>query len=424
VTESIEQMAIGMVARAGDRDFVTLHEIFAAHPDLEPETADLAALFAAIEARGIAIVDEVTEELRREDATRDADEHRPRRSTGTPSSADATRRPGEAARPGRAPRVPSGSRLTDLRPERGGDALDPVRMYLREIGRVPLLTADEEKALARRIEAGMIHTQRLATDPPASPEERANSEWIVTDGEIARRQLTEANLRLVVSIAKRYVNRGMSLLDLVQEGNLGLMRAVEKFDHTRGFKFSTYATWWIRQSITRAIADQARTIRIPVHMVETMNRVLRVQREMVQELGREPTVDELAARVDLTPDRVREIRRFAQEPISLESPVGEEDGSSLGDFVGDPNAVMPAAAAEYLDLKAAVEAALGRLDPRERDVMRLRFGLDDGQVRTLEEVGRTFGVTRERIRQIESKTLAKLKHPTQERRLREFLDGV
>jgi RNA polymerase primary sigma factor len=295
-------------------------------------------------------------------------------------------------------------------------------MYLKEIGKVPLLTADQEVTLAKRLEAGVNAAERLESGDFLTGEEQASLQAIVTDGEIAKRKLTEANLRLVVSIAKRYVGRGMVLLDLVQEGNLGLIRAVEKFDYTKGFKFSTYATWWIRQAITRSIADQARTIRIPVHMVETMNKVLRIQRQMLQELGREPTVEEIALKVDLTPDRVREIQRIAQEPLSLESPVGEEDDSYLGDFVEDPSAIAPPSFAERERLKVEIEVALRELNPREQQVMRLRFGLDDGQVRTLEEVGREFGVTRERIRQIESKTLAKLRHPTRSQRLRDYLE--
>ncbi len=306
------------------------------------------------------------------------------------------------------------------RPE--GASFDPVRMYLKEIGKIPLLTAAQEVTLAKRIEAGLHATEHLGGEAELSGGERASLDAVVTDGEMAKKHLTEANLRLVVSIAKRYVGRGMALLDLVQEGNLGLIRAVEKFDYTKGFKFSTYATWWIRQAITRAIADQARTIRIPVHMVETMNKVLRIQRQMLQELGREPTVDEVAARVELTPDRVRDIQRIALEPVSLETPVGEEDDSSLGDFVEDPSAIAPATAAARALLTEAIEEALDELNDRERQVVRLRFGLDDGQVRTLEEVGKEFGVTRERIRQIESKTLAKLRHPTRSQRLRDYLE--
>jgi RNA polymerase primary sigma factor len=310
-----------------------------------------------------------------------------------------------------------------------GASADPVRMYLKEIGRVPLLTAQEEVDLARRIEAGGQAAEQLA-DLNASGEldqldrtERRRLKRQVDDGEDAKAALTQANLRLVVSIAKRYVGRGMLLQDLIQEGNLGLMRAVEKFDYTKGFKFSTYATWWIRQAITRAIADQARTIRIPVHMVESINKVHRVQRQMIQELEREPTVEELADKVDMTPSRVREIMRISQDPLSLDSPVGEEDDSNLADFIEDQQAEAPAEMAARKMLGDAVVEALDQLNEREKAVVRLRFGLDDGQARTLEEVGREFGVTRERIRQIESKTLAKLRHPHRSQKLRDYLDG-
>ena len=418
---------------------VTSGEIFAALPQLEPETAELAAIYARLEERGIEVVDEIVDELQREDQERVAhtdDAHRAR--TNEPGRPSTVSRPGEAAAPAAARRGRAAARLdraADARGDRAGgesSSFDPVRMYLKEIGKVPLLTAQQEVTLAKRLEAGIHASERLSPTVEAdgapgpiehfSPEERASLDAVVTDGELAKRQLTEANLRLVVSIAKRYVGRGMALLDLVQEGNLGLIRAVEKFDYTKGFKFSTYATWWIRQAITRAIADQARTIRIPVHMVETMNKVLRIQRQMLQELGREPTVEEIARKVDLTPDRVREIQRIAQEPLSLESPVGEEDDSFLGDFVEDPSAIAPPSFAERERLKVEIEVALRELNPREQQVMRLRFGLDDGQVRTLEEVGREFGVTRERIRQIESKTLAKLRHPTRSQRLRDYLE--
>jgi RNA polymerase primary sigma factor len=311
---------------------------------------------------------------------------------------------------------------------RTAGAADPVRMYLKEIGRVPLLTAPEEVELAKRIEAGLHAAEQLA-DLAAGDElaklgavERRDLKRVINDGEDAKSALTEANLRLVVSIAKRYVGRGMLILDLVQEGNLGLMRAVEKFDYTKGFKFSTYATWWIRQAITRAIADQARTIRIPVHMVESINKVHRVQRQMIQELERDPTVEELATRVDLTPARVREILRISQDPLSLDSPVGEEDDSNLADFIEDQQAEAPAEVAARRMLGAAVLEALDELNDREKEVIRLRFGLEDGQPRTLEEVGREFGVTRERIRQIESKTLAKLRHPHRSQKLRDYLE--
>jgi RNA polymerase primary sigma factor len=315
-------------------------------------------------------------------------------------------------------RVPS----TD-RTDASGGTSDTVRMYLKEIGRVNLLTAEGERQLAKRIEDGVAAGERLRNEPDLPDAERRRLERIRNDGEVARAQLIQANLRLVVSIAKRYVGRGMLFLDLIQEGNLGLMRAVEKFDYTKGFKFSTYATWWIRQAITRAIADQARTIRIPVHMVESMNRVMRIQRQMTQELEREPTVDELAEKTGLSPERVREIQRIALDPLSLDSPVGEEDDSNLADFIEDAGADAPAEIATKRMLAEAVDQALAELSEREKEVVRLRFGLVDGQARTLEEVGREFGVTRERIRQIEAKTLAKLRHPQRSQKLKEFLDS-
>jgi RNA polymerase primary sigma factor len=325
-----------------------------------------------------------------------------------------------------APVVPLRRRRTSLAPGSGSDSTgtaDTVRLYLKEIGRVSLLSAEEERSLAKRLEAGMDATQTL-DDPgtPLSDVERRRLERVRADGEVARALLIQANLRLVVSIAKRYVGRGMQLLDLVQEGNLGLMRAVEKFDYSKGFKFSTYATWWIRQAITRAIADQARTIRIPVHMVESMNRVLRMQRQLAQELEREPTVDEVAERCGVSAERVREIQRIAQDPLSLDSPVGEEDDSNLADFIKDDAAEAPDGVAAKRLLTEAVEEALGELSEREQDIIRRRYGLHDGQTRTLEEVGKEFGVTRERIRQIEAKTLAKLRHPQRSQKLKEFLE--
>lgn len=312
-------------------------------------------------------------------------------------------------------------------PKAEGGSADAVRMYLREIGQVDLLTIDDERRLAQLIEEGKIAAEKIDEANEAgktldSVEERMLLR-AVKRGERAKSELTQANLRLVVSIAKRYSGRGMQLLDLVQEGNLGLMRAVDKFDYTKGFKFSTYATWWIRQAITRSIADQARTIRIPVHMVEHMNRVTRAKRTMHQELEREPTIDELAQRVQLEPDKVRELLRYSQDPLSLDSPVGEEDESNLGDFIQDESADSPADAATKVMLSNAVGEVLNELSEREQEIVRLRFGLDGGQAKTLEEVGKAFGVTRERIRQIEAKTLAKLRHPQRSQRLREFLEA-
>jgi RNA polymerase primary sigma factor len=308
----------------------------------------------------------------------------------------------------------------------GSAGSDPVRAYLKEIGRVPLLSAAEEVVLARCVERGLQATERLAAaavdgSVPDDLDNAAEERYRV-DGLAAKQVLVEANLRLVVSIAKRYRNRGMAFLDLIQEGNLGLMRAVEKFDYTRGFKFSTYATWWIRQAITRAIADQARTIRVPVHMVETINKVVRAQRLLLQDLGREPIIDEVAQRVEMTPERVREILRVSQETVSLEQPMGEDD-FSLSDLIPDEAAVAPSEAAARAMLNQAVNKALAELSERERRVVRLRFGLDDGQMHTLEEVGKAFGVTRERIRQIEAKTLAKLRNPARSGNLRDYLEG-
>ncbi|MGK0312756.1 MAG: RNA polymerase primary sigma factor [Ilumatobacter sp.] len=319
-----------------------------------------------------------------------------------------------------------GNRTKKSQPKGDGGTSDAVRMYLREIGQVDLLTTDDERRLAQLIEEGLVAAGKIDVAAEAgSPIEGVEGRMLmraVSRGERAKSELTQANLRLVVSIAKRYSGRGMQLLDLIQEGNLGLMRAVEKFDYTKGFKFSTYATWWIRQAITRSIADQARTIRIPVHMVEHMNRVTRAKRTMHQELEREPSIEEIAVRVQLEPDRVRELLRISQDPLSLDSPVGEEDESNLGDFIQDESVESPADAATKMMLSDAVGEVLGELSEREQEIVRLRFGLDGGQARTLEEVGKAFGVTRERIRQIEAKTLAKLRHPQRSQRLREFLE--
>jgi RNA polymerase primary sigma factor len=305
----------------------------------------------------------------------------------------------------------------------GSAAADPVHTYLKEIGKVKLLDAALEVELAERILAGADAAAHLvAAGPGSSDKELSGDRVLVRRGQQAKEALIEANLRLVVSIAKRYRNRGLAFLDLIQEGNLGLMRAVEKFDHTKGFKFSTYATWWIRQAITRAIADQARTIRIPVHMVETINKVVWAQRQLLQDLGREPTSEEVASRVDFTIERVREIQRINQDTVSLEQPMGDEDDFSLSDLIEDRGAVVPDDAAARIMLDEAVREALGQLSSREQDVVRLRFGLDDGKIRTLEEVGKAFGVTRERIRQIEAKTLAKLRRPDSAQLLRDYLD--
>jgi RNA polymerase primary sigma factor len=367
-----------LIARARDQGVVTLAEIAVAldASDMPAQAVDGVARMLADE--GIDVLDGPADET----------DSRP-----APESADETRRP-----------------VTS----------DLVRIYLREIGRVPLLTAEDEVELAKSIEAGLFAEEKLAGGLPCAVADRPELAVLAAEGLRAKQRLIEANLRLVVSIAKRYIGRGLGFLDLIQEGNLGLIRAVEKFDYTKGYKFSTYATWWIRQAITRAIADQARTIRIPVHMVETINKMARVQRQLHQDLGREATSDEIAAEMGMPADRVAEIQRIAQEPVSLQAPIGEED-SDLGDFIEDTDAVVPIEAAAFIMLQDQLEQILDTLSGREQKIIQLRFGLTDGHPRTLEEVGREFGVTRERIRQIESKTLAKLRHPSRAQVLRGYL---
>ncbi len=382
--------------------------------ELTPEV--LTTLLTRVNAEGVVLVEEDEEELTVEVVTPPKSLRAGNRSNGTKT---------EVRRETNGKRAVSG--------ESGGSAEDPVHTYLKEIGRVPLLNAELEVEIAQTIEEGNAAAAKLAAHDLAVNGE-GPTEDLLDAGEVARcrrlkrnglrakDELIEANLRLVVSIAKRYRNRGLAFLDLIQEGNLGLMRAVDKFDHTKGFKFSTYATWWIRQAITRAIADQARTIRIPVHMVETINKVVWAQRQLLQELGREPTIEEVALRVELPIERVREILRINQDTVSLEQPVGDEDDFNLSDLIEDRGAVVPDDAATRSLLDAAVREALGHLSEHEQDVVRLRFGLDDGKIRTLEEVGREFGVTRERVRQIESKTLAKLRRPDAAHLLRDYLE--
>ncbi|WP_448060273.1 RNA polymerase sigma factor [Cellulomonas hominis] len=303
-----------------------------------------------------------------------------------------------------------------------GATADPVKDYLKQIGKVALLNAEQEVDLAKRIEAGLFADERLASMPTIEPKMRRELQWIAQDGRRAKNHLLEANLRLVVSLAKRYTGRGMLFLDLIQEGNLGLIRAVEKFDYTKGYKFSTYATWWIRQAITRAMADQARTIRIPVHMVEVINKLARVQRQMLQDLGREPTPEELAKELDMTPEKVVEVQKYGREPISLHTPLGEDGDSEFGDLIEDSEAVVPADAVSFTLLQEQLHQVLDTLSEREAGVVSMRFGLTDGQPKTLDEIGKVYGVTRERIRQIESKTMSKLRHPSRSQVLRDYLD--
>jgi RNA polymerase primary sigma factor len=303
-----------------------------------------------------------------------------------------------------------------------GATADPVKDYLKQIGKVPLLNAEQEVELAKRIEAGLFAEEKLAEHGKLSADQRLDMEWIAEDGTRAKNHLLEANLRLVVSLAKRYTGRGMLFLDLIQEGNLGLIRAVEKFDYTKGYKFSTYATWWIRQAITRAMADQARTIRIPVHMVEVINKLARVQRQMLQDLGREPTPEELAVELDMTPEKVIEVQKYGREPISLHTPLGEDGDSEFGDLIEDSEAIQPGEAVSFTLLQEQLHSVLDTLSEREAGVVSMRFGLTDGQPKTLDEIGKVYGVTRERIRQIESKTMSKLRHPSRSQVLRDYLD--
>ena len=374
-TESQELTAemVALIDKGKEQGFVTYDDILDVFPEAEDELDKIDALYQKLMSDGVSVLADsaTTEDAGQQFVAKQDEEERIR-----------------------ALRVPAATGLTEEE-LKSGALDDPVRMYLREIGRVNLLTAQEEVELAKKMEAGSM---------------------------AARERLIKANLRLVVSVAKKYIGRGMSLLDLIQEGNIGLIRAVEKFDYRRGYKFSTYATWWIRQAITRSIADQARTIRIPVHMVETINKLVRVSRRLLQEKGREPTSEEIAEEMDIIPEKVREIIKVSQQPISLETPIGEEEDSHLGDFIEDPSALAPADAASHQMLKEAVGAVLDTLSDREQKVLKLRFGLDDGRTRTLEEVGREFDVTRERIRQIEAKALRKLRHPRRAQSLKDYLD--
>ncbi len=378
-----------LVAKGKERGFLTTEDILDALAPIDPTSEQIDTIYQALQDENIEVV-EMVDELDAEEFAREA-------------------------------RSARDEELALKAPTN-----DPVRMYLKEIGKVPLLTAEQEVILAKAIEEGEAATADLdkaVAGAKKLPTIRMRElQRVERQGQLAKKKLIEANLRLVVSIARRYVGRGMLLLDLIQEGNLGLIRAVEKFDYTKGFKFSTYATWWIRQAITRAIADQARTIRIPVHMVETINKLIRIQRQLLQDLGREPTPEEIGREMEFSPEKVREILKVSQEPVSLETPIGEEADSHLGDFIEDSDAVVPVDAASFILLQEQLDSVLHTLSEREKKVIQLRFGLTDGHPRTLEEVGREFGVTRERIRQIESKTLSKLRHPSRSQKLRDYLE--
>ena len=433
----VDQLAGG----AGASGSVTEDDIQVAVRDIDVDSDELSDLYDALRARGVEVSnaseDSGAPEFASDDDASDDDFDDDVPSDGFDDEEDQSESAAEAKAVKEAlrsvpkARVSKPKRSSRARARRADTSTamltgDPVRMYLKEIGKVDLLTASEEVNLAMKIEAGTEATEKLEAAEDGTLElTRAEQRRLMRIEQVgldAKQQLISANLRLVVSIAKRYVGRGMLFLDLIQEGNLGLIRAVEKFDYTKGFKFSTYATWWIRQAITRAIADQARTIRIPVHMVETINKLIRVQRQLLQDLGRDPTPEEIGAEMGMSPDRVREIQKISQEPVSLETPIGEEEDSQLGDFIEDSSAVAPPEAASDSMLREQLDQVLDSLADRERKVIKFRFGLEDGHPRTLEEVGREFGVTRERIRQIESKTLAKLRHPSRSGRLKDYME--
>ncbi len=375
--------------------------------DVEPEAADVEA--ADVEGADTPEVAETTDEATGDDATEE-------KSSATPATEDDTEDAGFTVSDADDDDAPAQQVVT------AGATADPVKDYLKQIGKVALLNAEQEVELAKRIEAGLFAEEKLAGELTMDKRLRRELELIAADGRRAKNHLLEANLRLVVSLAKRYTGRGMLFLDLIQEGNLGLIRAVEKFDYTKGYKFSTYATWWIRQAITRAMADQARTIRIPVHMVEVINKLARVQRQMLQDLGREPTPEELAKELDMTPEKVVEVQKYGREPISLHTPLGEDGDSEFGDLIEDSEAVVPADAVSFTLLQEQLHQVLDTLSEREAGVVSMRFGLTDGQPKTLDEIGKVYGVTRERIRQIESKTMSKLRHPSRSQVLRDYLD--
>ncbi len=383
--EKKETIKIELLEKGRKKGVLTHKEIIDAFEEIEITPEELEQVYEKLEKESVEVVEDMDKELEEIEVTKEE--------------------------------------LEDLSVPEGINIDDHVKMYLKEIGKVNLLTAEEEMYLAKRMTTGEEAAHQIEEmEEDITEEIKIQLNELVADGEKAKKSLAEANLRLVVSIAKRYVGRGMLFLDLIQEGNLGLIKAVDKFDYTKGYKFSTYATWWIRQAITRAIADQARTIRIPVHMVETINKLVRVSRQLVQELGREPTPEELAKELNMPVEKVREISKISQEPVSLETPIGEEEDSHLGDFIPDDDAPAPSEAASFVLLKEQLGDVLKTLTPREAKVLRLRFGLDDGRARTLEEVGKEFDVTRERIRQIEAKALRKLRHPSRSKKLKDFLD--